>query len=149
MLTSRLTAGRFTCGGEQILERASRARFPVRVAQQARGVVIGEDDAVQIVRELLGVDGSLQVPFSDRTADGPGNDVEPSLLQFDEPGTSRTVAIVEFHSGLNENAAARRALPPLPIEPSLEERADALLPARCFEGRTDDRGHEPLRGRIE
>ena len=85
---------------EQRLEGGARPLFGARIFQQAGGMVVGEHDAVEIVRELIGVDAGAEMTIADGAPDGRGNRLEPVGLQ--QP-TSRSRA---GPSRLSSSAAA-------------------------------------------
>ena len=55
-------------GLEQPLEGGAGALFGARVAQQPVGVVVAEDDGVEVEGELLGVEAGAEVAGLDRQA---------------------------------------------------------------------------------
>ena len=115
-------------------EGRSRAAFGVTIAEQTRRVVVREDDAVQVVSELLRVDAAAEVPLTNRTTRGARQRLQPVALQLDQPITGGPGAIIEVHGGLHEDAAAWSLLP---AEPPIEQRLEPRQPALDEQGGPD------------
>jgi hypothetical protein len=109
-------------------------------------VVVGEDDAVQIVSELFGVDCAVEVPFTNRPAGGCRQRLQPIALELDQSIACRTRSVIEIHRGLHEHAATR---PLFPLQPAIEQCLDAWHAAVDEEGGLDDNRHEAFGGAIE
>lgn len=112
-------------------------------------MLIAEDDPLEIVGELLRIDASTKVSFRDGAAHGVGNEIEPVALELHEPRARRTVLIVELRRRLEKDAAALRVRGPLPVHPSIEQRAHAQLAAAHRQRRLDDEVDEASGSRLE
>ena len=101
-------------------------------------------DAVEILRELIGVGVFPKVAFHHSLEKGNGDDPEPLPLQLDQAISHRSRAIIHFAGGCGEDASTGQLGGSTPLQPALEEDPKARLSARSLEGRADDRLDEDL-----
>ena len=103
---------------------------------------MGQQDALELIGELLGVDVGPEVAFADSRADDEGQRLELVALGAHELVAHRPLLVVELAGGIDEEAASVERLG-LPAQPALEELAQAGLPARHRESRPQDDVGEP------
>src|SRR5437868_2386225 len=100
--------------------------------------MVGDDDGKQIERELLGVDGALEMSLVDREAGRFRERAGEGALRLDEGVARGAGVIIELGGGGEEEAAAGKAGIAHPVDPALEELPDARLAARPGERRPQD-----------
>src|SRR5690606_2254807 len=134
------------------LERGHGVLAGARVAHEPGGDVVGEDDAVALLRDGVRVDVLSEGPRPDSRAVHDGDRVEQVGLVRDEPLPYRAVRqVVELHRSGGEHAATgHRVLGVgVPPQPALDERAQARLPRRLAQRGQHDVQPEAVRGEVE
>ncbi len=136
-------------GGQQGVEGDSRVAFGAGVAEQPRGVVVGQHHTVKIVGELLRVGVVAEVPFSDARAEAIGDDLEPVPLAAHELVAGGTRLVIELGRRRHERTAPGEGFGVFPPEPSLEEGPHSRLATGRPEGRPNDDFDKPLSGKLQ
>src|SRR5688572_14035412 len=134
--------GRMAGRGEQDLERASRTMFGSGIAKEARVMVTGEHDAVEILRELRRIGVGSDMAFVDRLAERRGDRLEPPSLELDQAVADRTGTVIELPRGGDEDAAAGKSI--VPAQPAIEEGMEARNSARLGQRGSDDQLDEAV-----
>src|SRR4029453_2991815 len=88
--------------GEERLEGLSHPCVGAGVVQEPGDVVIGEHGAVEVERELLGVEVGAELAFPDARARRIRDPVQPVLLRLDDEIARRTGPVIELHGRRNE-----------------------------------------------
>ena len=87
----------------------------------------GEQDAVEVLRELVGIGVGAEVALGDARAEDSGDHVEQVALVADQPVPHRARLVVELGRRRDERAAAGHRVPGQPV---LEQRPHPRLAAR-------------------
>ena len=123
---------------EQRRKRPTSPRFGTRVLHQARGMVIAQHDAVEVLGELCRVGVGVEVSLPDAPLEGAHDEVEPLPLQRHQPVAHRAGAVVQLRRGGGEDAPTRRPTTAVPRQPPIEDGPHPRLTPRRGEGGTDD-----------
>jgi hypothetical protein len=114
-----------------MLERLLRASESFGVVKETHEEMGAEHDAVDLERDLVGIDIGAEVAFLDRDARGLGQLVDPVFLRADQRVVWRARPIVELCGRPDEETATRAGSP---TEPILEQRTQARLATRLAQG---------------
>jgi hypothetical protein len=142
-------AGRGAGAEEERLEGVGGAAVGLHVAQEAARDAVGEDDAVQLAREGLGVHVAAEVALLARDVAGGGEGAEPALLDADEFLADDAGAVVHLEGGGGQEVAAVRGAGALEGEPVVGEGAEARLAGLGAERGEEDVGVEAIGGALE
>src|SRR5688572_5170522 len=110
-----------------MLECLLRASESLGLVKKPHEEMRAEHDAVDLERDLLGIDIGTKVAFLDRDARGFGELVDPVLLSADQSVVRWAGTIVELGARTDEETAAWATAP---SQPALEERAQTRFAAR-------------------
>src|SRR5882762_3125023 len=107
--------------------------------------MVGEHDTVEIVRELVGVRVLRKVPLLDAFAVRRRDDAEPIALELLQPIAHWTGSVVELGRGGDEQTATGHRARASPVEPAVEQAAEARLAPRLCQGWSHNGLDEPGR----
>jgi hypothetical protein len=85
-----------TRGGEDTAERLADALSRTWIAQQALGVVVREDGAVDLMSKLVAIEIGVEMSFFGGRTSYAGEQLQPVALLAHQFVTSRPFLIVEF-----------------------------------------------------
>src|SRR6185503_294969 len=132
---------------DERVEGLARALGRPGVPEQPPRVMVGQHDAVEVVRDLFAVELGPEVAFGDPGARDVGDQLEPVALLAHELVAGRPLEIVELSRGSDEKTAPLEDRGFRPREPVLEDRPQPPLAPRSLERRPHHAIDEQL-GRV-
>jgi len=113
-------------------------RLGFGVLQQAVRVMVGERDAVQILRKLVGVGVAAEMTLVDTLPERCGDYAEPVTLQLPEPVANWAGPVIQLRCRRHEQTSARHRREVTPFDPVLEEGSHTRKPAWLGESGAHD-----------